>query len=71
MQTFAAVKNYFSGVGFGAKTNHLTETSFERKNRVYLLLKAVVAGTAPTLVPHQLVVPQEWLCPLYCGFGFT
>jgi hypothetical protein len=33
-----------------------------------LMDKRVVSGTTPITVPHQLVVPQERLCALYCGF---
>jgi hypothetical protein len=33
--------------------------------------KRAVSGTTPIPVPHQLVVPQERLCALYCGFCFT
>ena len=71
MQTVEGVKNFFPGTGFNFEKNQLTEASFGRKNKVVLTVKSAVAGTAPTLVPHQLVVPQAALCPLYCGFGFT
>jgi hypothetical protein len=33
-----------------------------------LMDKRVVSGTTPITVPHQLVVSQERLCALYCGF---
>jgi len=51
--------------------NHLTEACRRRINNSELMDKRVVSGTTPITVPHQLVVPQERLCALYCGFCFT
>jgi hypothetical protein len=48
--------------------NHLTEAVRGRMNAGELMDKWAVSGTTPIQVPHQLVVPQERLCALYCGF---
>jgi hypothetical protein len=60
------LRNLFTG-RFSIK-NHLTEAFRRRINKSELMDKMVVCGTTPITVPHQLVVPQERLCALYCGF---
>jgi hypothetical protein len=57
--------------GFFNFKNQLTEACRRRINTGELMDKMVVCGTTPITVPHQLVVPQERLCALYCGFCFT